>query len=157
MRSTRGRLMPRLLPAPTPPLRRSQPKANKVTKCFEPKGTRTGLVIPLGWEGQREGLVTHICSLSQKHSVFPAGWLGKPQRLKYNKPRLRPWGPGPQSCWPGGWSPTEPLTKNKENQKGHSGCGGKNTTPLGLVQVTQPLWASVSLFVRGFGLVVSKT
>ena len=72
---------------------------------------------PLGREGQREGLVTHVCSLSQKPSVFLAGWLGRLQRLKYNRPRLRPWGPSLQSCWPGGWGPTEPLTKNKENLK----------------------------------------
>lgn len=42
----------------------------------------------LGREGPREGLVTYLCSLSQKPSVFLAGWLGRPQRLKYNKPRL---------------------------------------------------------------------
>lgn len=78
----------------------------------------------LGRAGQRDGLVTHVCSLSQKRSVFLAGWLGRLQRLKYNKARLRPWGPSLQSCWPGGWGPTEPLTKNKENQKGHSEWGG---------------------------------
>lgn len=27
------------------------------------------------------GLVARACSLSQKRSVFPVGWLGKPQRL----------------------------------------------------------------------------
>lgn len=76
----------------------------------------------LGREGPREGLVTHMCSLSQERSVFLAGWLGRLQRLKYNKPRLRPWGPSLQSCWPGGWGLTEPLTKNKKNEKGRSEC-----------------------------------
>lgn len=59
----------------------------------------------LGREGPREGLVTYLCSLSQKPSVFLAGWLGRPQRLKYNKPRLGLRGPSLQSCWPGGWGP----------------------------------------------------
>ena len=61
----------------------------------------------LGMGGAECG-VGYSCVLPlTEASVFQAERLGKPQRLKY-KPRLRPWGPSPQSCWPGGWGSTQP-------------------------------------------------
>lgn len=62
----------------------------------------------LGMGGAEGGVgYSRVLPLTEA-SVFPADWLGKPQRLKH-KPRLRPWGPSPPAAGQEGGVPLNLL------------------------------------------------
>lgn len=93
-------------------------------------GKEVGLVLsPLGVEGPRVGLITLVCSLSQK-SLFLAGWQGNHGSLSATSLGL---GPGDESLRAAGQEGGVPLsleTNNRENQRQYSRCGGKEALPL---------------------------